>query len=352
MLVTLPFVLLLLDYWPLGRFELSTFNFQLSTFNRLIREKLPFFALALASSIITVVAQKNSGSIVPLEVLPIGARLANAVVAAAAYLEKTCWPQNLAVLYLCPASWPFWKIGLSVCILAGVCRLVAGQWRRQPWLLVGWLWFLGMLAPVIGLVQVGSQFMADRYAYLPHIGCFMMLAWGGWDLASRWRVAKAPLIALAAAALVSAALVARHQVAYWQNSETLWRRCLAVAGPNYMAENGLGTALVQQERLQEAEPHFRASLELVPDYVIALNNLGMLLAMEGKTEEALPYVEQVMRLYPGKLDECINMSLAFDAQGQTEKAIAFYRLATRLSPFRINAVFLLAIPDLGWPIAQ
>ncbi len=346
MLVTVPLVLLLLDYWPLGRLERNSAAAiaRSQRFGALLREKAPFVLLSTASSVITLLAQKSGHSVASLAHVPLAARLENAVVACAAYLGKMFWPTKLAVLYPLPASWPWWLIAMSTCILAGISAVcLAG---RQPWLRMGWLWYLVMLAPVIGIVQVGSQSMADRYTYLPLIGCFVGLVWGGWHLACRCHVPRGPLIGAAAVCLLVLAAASRRQVRYWRNSETLFRHCVAVTSRNYLAETSLGRALAEQDRLAEAEVHFRASLNICTNYVHALNNLAMVLTLQGRIEEALPYAESEIKLRPEKLEVYCALGPALDAQGQTAKAIAVYRLSCRLQPGRA-----VLFNNLAWILA-
>jgi hypothetical protein len=249
MLVTLPFVLLLLDYWPLGRLQRSTSNAQLPMIRRLIYEKLPFFALALASSLVTFVVQRKGGAVSSLTTLSVGARIANAAVSYARYLGKTFWPDNLSVLYPHPGHWLVWQVAGAGLLLAGGTAGALALRRRRPYLPVGWLWYVGTLVPVIGLVQVGIQSMADRYMYVPAIGVFIMLAWGLWDLTAGWRGQRVALATGGAVALACCGAVTRSQVGYWTNSETLFRRAVQVTKKNYLAYNNLGYYLSGQGRV-------------------------------------------------------------------------------------------------------
>lgn len=231
MLVTLPCVLLLLDFWPLGRRGLG----------RLIREKIPLFALSAASCLVTLHYQKTS--MAPLDVLPWDLRLANAAVSYATYLGKAFLPRNLAVLYPFPMEIPAWKTAGAVLLLAAVTALAVWRARKSPWLLVGWLWFLGTLVPVIGLVQVGRQAMADRYTYLPFIGLFLAVVWGLAELTERRGALRPVLGALAILVILGLVGMTRAQTRHWRDGVTLFRHALAATGDNPLARRGLAKAL-------------------------------------------------------------------------------------------------------------
>src|SRR5262249_24883166 len=242
MLVTLPFVLLLLDYWPLRRFPLPGAA-PGPRFWSLLREKTPFFVLSLASSVVTFVVQRSAGAMPSLERLTLSERLWNAVISYWRYLLKTIWPVDLCIYYPHPGSWPPVWVALAVVGLILVTLLVIRLRRNSPYLLVGWFWFLGTLVPVLGLVQVGSQSMADRYTYIPLIGFFLGVTWGLTDALSFLRKPSALLIPLGAAILVACALLSSIQISYWRNSQTLFSHALAVTRYNLTAELCLGCAL-------------------------------------------------------------------------------------------------------------
>jgi protein O-mannosyl-transferase len=285
MLVTLPFVLLLLDYWPLRRFELKTLDFRLKTLVPLLREKAPFFALALAVGIVTLLAQQAAAQ--SLEQWPLGSRLANALAAYSAYLGKMVWPRNLSVFYP-HAPIPAWQMALSAILLTCLTVLCVRQARSRPWLLVGWTWFGVMLLPVIGLVQVGWQSMADRYTYLPLIGVFIMLVWGAVDLCPCSRTGRL-LLRLGAVLVLGACLAAtRFQLKYWQDSLALFRRALEVMPDNWLAHNNLGTALADEGKVDKSAEHFRAAVQLNPACDDARNNLGRYLAERGQRMRPRP----------------------------------------------------------------
>ena len=251
MVVTLPFALLLLDVWPLDRLGLG--------WKRLIAEKLPLLALSAAASLVTLRYQRTS--LAPLDLVPWSLRLANAAVSYAAYLGKLLLPRNLAVFYPIPLSIPAWQVAGAAALLAALTALAAWKARRAPWLLVGWLWFLGTLVPVIGLVQVGRQAMADRYTYLPSIGLFMAIVWGIAALARERRVV---IVAASAVVIALLAIGTWMQTGYWRDSVALYRHALAVTRGNYVAHVGLAKALTAKRDWSGAEEQYRAALALRP----------------------------------------------------------------------------------------
>jgi tetratricopeptide (TPR) repeat protein len=258
MLVTLPFVLLLLDIWPLQRIS----RFTIHDSRRLLLEKIPFFALAAALSIVTFLVQKREGAVMAFDKLPLVPRIANAFVAYIRYLAKTVWPESLAPFYTYEINLPAWQVLGAAVLLAAITAVSLWRLRRAPYLLVGWFWFLGMLVPVIGFVQVGSQSMADRYTYLPHIGLFIALVWGISELFAK---RPARLLALrfgAAALLVGCVITTALQVRHWQNSQLLFTHAIEVTRDNYPAYNNLGTALHERDRFDEAERYFQNALEI------------------------------------------------------------------------------------------
>ena len=312
MLVTWPFVLLLLDYWPLERLRLSkpedanteataskpsTFNLQPSTFLRLVLEKLPFLVLSIASSVVTVYAQRAGGSVMDLNRMDFWARLDNALVSYVRYLAKAVWPQHLAAYYPIHVDWPYWQVLGSAALLAAITAPVLRQWRRRPYLAFGWLWFLGTLVPVIGLVQVGGQAMADRYMYIPSIGLFVMVVWGAKELAARLGISRMGTGGVAAAALAGVTVTA-VQLRYWRNSETLFRHALDVTSNNMMAEFLLGDALIKERKAAEGLVHLERVVQLFPDYAPAQSKIADVLAMHGRIREAIEHYHAVLLYRP------------------------------------------------------
>jgi tetratricopeptide (TPR) repeat protein len=322
MLVTLPFILLLLDYWPLQRLQPPAV--------RLLAEKIPWFILAAASCVVTFLAQQRSNSVMSLVVLPLGARLENVPIAYARYLGKTFWPADLAVLYPLPRQWPVWEVACSTALLALITAWVIWRVRAQPYLAVGWLWFLGMLAPVIGLVHIGSQSMADRYDYVPSVGLFIMIIWAAREWLPRLG-AQAPVV-LGGLAVAGCMALTWMQAQYWQDSETLFRHALAVTEQNGLMESNLGKVLFQEGRVDEALPHLFRAVAFAPDYPLPHYNLGNALLARGKVAGALAQFEIQVALQPGDPIAQYNFGSVLLAQGLAQDAIPHLEKAVQIRP--------------------
>lgn len=321
MVVTLPCVLLLLDYWPLRR----------PLERRLILEKLPLLALVAASSVATFIAQRRGGAVSGLTALPLASRVGNALVAYLRYIETMLWPAHLTVLY--PYSTDFgWRLVASSILLAVVTLLVATRGRRHRYLLVGWLWYLGTLVPVIGLVQVGIQSMADRYTYLPFIGLFVIVAWGIPDLARRYRFGRILLPAAAGVVMVAFAVLTHIQVQYWRDSLTLWRHADRTTPGDAHVETALGSVLAERGEVAEASSLYEDALRREPSFAEAHNKLGVLLADHGRISEAIPHYEAALRLKPALAEAHYNLANAHAAAKDTRQAIEEYQEALRLRP--------------------
>jgi Tfp pilus assembly protein PilF len=328
MLVTLPFVLLLLDFWPLQRApELP----------RLVKEKLPLFALAAISSVVTVLAQRHGGAVAALERLPLGIRLTNVPASYLAYIGKMLWPVRLAAFYPLHASTPVLQVTLGALLLIGVTILAIRAGRRHGYLLVGWLWYVGTLIPVIGLVQAGSQSMADRYTYVPLIGLFLIAAWGVPELVARWRYGRVALPFVAACVLLAHAALARSQVGYWSDSTALWQHALEVTEDNYVAHASLGKVLLDEGKAGEAIPHFTETLRIQPNYVEAKNNLGMALAWSGKLDEAAQQFAGALRIKPDFPEAQSNLGMVLMSQGKLDEAARRFAEALRIKPDFVQA---------------
>jgi len=340
MLVTLPFVLLLLDVWPLRRlsFQSKRINQTLPdnmaagkiTWPYALWEKIPLFFLALLSSVITYLAQMSWNAVGSLEAFPLDVRLANALISYVHYIAKMLWPANLAFFYPYVVWWPPWIVGGAAFLLAGVTILILKERETRPYLTVGWLWYLGTLVPVIGVVQVGSQSMADRYTYIPLIGLFIMIAWGVPGLFGNWRFRKTFLPVLSVGALTVLALSSWQQVQYWRNSVTLFEHALSVTSKNYLAHHNLGVALFLEGRTDDAVRHYNAALKIKPDYADAHYNIGMALTAQGKYEEAIHRYREALRIKPDNADAHNNIGVAMAAQGRYDEAIRCYSDALRI----------------------
>jgi len=347
MLVTLPFALLLLDYWPLERIQLGqsgishaaqshpsiiTKNLRAQAFSLLL-EKTPFFVLAAVSSLVTFLVQRSGGAVGGLEIYPFNIRIANALLSYLLYIIKMIWPQNLAVFYPHPGqSLPMWQAAGAGLLLLVISIAFIRAGRRYPYLPVGWLWYVGTLVPVIGLVQVGAQAMADRYTYVPLIGLFIMIAWGVPDLLGGWRYGK-PALALAATSLLSALIVCSSlQVSHWENSLTLFDHSLRATSKNSQIHNNLGNVLTQKGKLQEAIAHYTEALEISPNYAEAHINLGVVLAEQGRLEEAIKHYSVALQLKPNSSELHNNLGVALFRLGDIPGAISSYFAAVKLKP--------------------
>lgn len=336
MLVTLPLLWLLLDYWPLQRFPAIPWR-------ALLQEKIPFFALAAASCAVTLLTQAGAGATKSLEVAPLALRGENAFISCGRYLAKHFWPVDLAVFYPLPAAWPMGWVLLSALVLAAMTGWCWRERRRCPFLLVGWLWFLGALVPVIGLVQVGIQAMADRYTYLPSIGLLVLVVWGASEFTRGWRGQAILLSATTLAAIVLCAAATRHQLAYWRNSETLFRHALAVAPDNHVARNNLGLALLDQNQTEAAIREFSAALQLKSDYLEAHNNLGNALRREGQLDAAIREYREAIRVQPNYAPAYTSLGATLLLQGQTNAAADLFAEALRRQPENADARYNLAL---------
>ena len=327
MIVTLPFTLLLLDYWPLRRLES-----RLGSVRTRVVEKAPFFLLSLAVSIVTLLAQRGGEAIISTDRFPIDVRVGNALVAYLTYIGKTLWPHSLAPYYPHPVTLSLAPaLGAAVVLLGlsfGVLRLA----RKHPYLLFGWLWYLGTLVPVIGLVQVGTQAFADRYTYVPLVGLFIMLAWGVPELLARWRRAPAALPWLAGGALAALAVCSWYQTALWKDTVILFRHTLAVTQRNAMAHAILGTALERRGDVDEAISHLHEALRLKPDLAQTHNNLGIAFHRKGRFDEAVAQYREALELKPEQASTYVNLGAALYTQGRVDEAIVAYRAALRLQP--------------------
>jgi len=332
MLVTLPCVLLLLDIWPLGRWPVTKLG-------PLAREKLPLLALSAISSVITAAAQRGGGAVMSLQKIELGERAANALVSYAAYLRDSVWPRNLAVLYPHPAlATPENAAPLAVPALIAAAALAAiswGAWKARgsrPYLAVGWLWYLGTLVPVIGIVQVGIQARADRYTYLPAIGIDLAVAWGLRDLCARWERIRALVPAAVGAALAALASVTWLQLPVWRNSETLYRHALAFTRGNYLIHNNLAGVLDDEGKLDEAAEQYRNALRAKPNLAVGHYNLAMLLTKRGDLEGARREYEQAILYRPRYLEAHNNLAGVLSSLGDTAGAAAQYREVLRMNP--------------------
>jgi tetratricopeptide (TPR) repeat protein len=342
MLVTLAFVLLLLDWWPLGRLarEKGGQGDHARSWRKLVWEKIPLFVLAAASSAVTYIVQQRSGAVGSFELYPLGVRVANAIVAYVNYIAKMFWPAHLAVFYPHPgAALPTWQVvgsGLALVLIT----VLAIRARRRPYLAVGWLWYILTLVPVIGLVQVGNQAMADRYTYVPLVGVFIIIAWGVPELLAlrTTEVHRRRLLAAPAGIVIAALAVCTYsQVGYWHDDVALFGHALKVTSNNALVHNNLGVALAAQGAAEKAVEHYSEALRIEPDYPEAHNNLGTALAKRGRTDEAIAHFTAALRVRPSFAEAHGNLGVALAMQGRIDDAIVHFSAALKANPESADA---------------
>jgi protein O-mannosyl-transferase len=341
--ITLPLVLLLWDYWPLERVR-SAHAFRGNRSERpffwLVLEKLPLFAISALSAVLTIEAQMAGDAVGALTRYAFSIRVENAIVSYARYLGKALWPSHLALLY--PHPWTSlnpWQVVGALSVLLAVTVFVI-RMRDRRYLLVGWLWFLGTMVPMIGLVQVGVQAMADRYAYLPLVGCFLMVSWGVADSVQELRVPSRLVIAGNIVVLLALALVSRRQIDYWGDNVKLWSHALEVTSGNFIAEDSLGGLLMEQGRLEEAILHFRRAAAMHPTDPISSFNVGFYLEQHADFEGALQQYRKVLSLTKDArldTDAYVNMGFIYNSLGELEPARESFQAAAALRPRKLLA---------------
>lgn len=349
MVVTLPFVLLLLDYWPLARFrppqsQPVKSDYQKATAYRLIGEKIPLFVLVAFWCVVTYFVPKSGGQVVTTELVPLSSRIANALVSYVSYIWKMFYPSRLAVLYPHPGgSLPAWKTIVCLFILIFVSIGVIYLGRRRRYLAAGWLWYLGTLVPVIGLVQVGAQAMADRYTYLSLVGIFIMIAWGAGDLTAKWRYKRIGLGVTTGVVLATLVICTRMQLRYWRNNLALFGHALKVTENNYVMHSNYGGALFEEGRFDEALAHFNEALRINPKYADARRNAGIVLLRQGKIAEAIAAFTEVLSC-SGDWPVTHNyLGLAYAQIGKFDLAVKNYNAALQLKPDYVEAIKNLGI---------
>jgi len=356
MVVTLPCVLLLLDFWPLRRIQgldQSTPEIAVSvpqeSISRLILEKLPLLVLSAAACAVTIFAQRSGGSM--RLVLPLGVRLENAIYAYAMYVWKALWPAWLAVFYPHPgATLVVWRLGLATLFVVSVSALAWWQRTPRPYLIAGWLWFLGTLVPVIGLVQVGEQAIADRYAYIPLIGIFVMIVWGAADLADSRQLAFAPRAKVAAVVLGVLVLFTCDQLRYWRSAVDLWAHTVDVTQDNFFGEQNLGAAFLEAERYDEAIPHFKRAISLRPQDPGGHLNLAGDFALTDRPRDAILEYETAIPLVTNpkmRLSALDTLGRLYSQVGEYSKARANYEQALQINPEQADAKDGLAKVELS-----
>ena len=335
MLVTLPFVLLLLDYWPLERITShppEEFR-RLNAAIRLILEKLPLFLLSLLSVYVSAASLEGAGNVISFESVSLMLRIENALASYIKYIGKFIWPANLAVFYPYPDRIPWWQVLGALVALVGISICVVRARRKHPYLGVGWLWYLGTLLPVIGLVQAGLwPAIADRWVYVPLIGLFIMLAWGIPQLVDRWRYKRIILATGTGVFLIIITITAHKQIRYWSNSVVLFEHAIKSVGSNAVAHNNLGHAFYEQEKLNKAIMHYLIALDVDPKSTLAYNNLGNAFAKQGKPAEAIEYYSEALQIDPAFDVARLNLGNTLLEQGKNKQAIAYFYEALSINP--------------------
>jgi len=360
MAVTLPFVLLLLDYWPLRRLRLPQSTpgatsapaatsqqhqpYAGVSASRIVLEKIPLLLLAVGDGLITLRAQQESGSVRAIQAFPIALRIENALVSYPEYIGKLFWPARLAVFYPYPKTRPpAWEIASAVALLLGLSVFVFSKARRFRYAGVGWLWYLVTLIPVIGLIQVGGQSMADRYQYIPVLGILILVCWGLSDLTRGHRSARNLVIASALAGILILAVITRRQVGYWTDSESLFLHTQSVTDNNYVAYNNLGEAVAGKGRTDEAAAWFAQAVQADPDYAAAQENLGMALIQQGNLEDGITHATRATQLDPKSYDALNKLGAVLAKKGQLDDAAALLNRAIEINPKFAPALANMAI---------
>jgi Tfp pilus assembly protein PilF len=331
MLVTLPFVLLLLDYWPLGRIGFRPPRAERAM--RVILEKVPLLMLSGLSVVLSSASVKGMGNVTSFISVPLSLRIANGLVSYVKYVAKLLWPQNLAVFYPYPKMLPLGQVIGALILLMGLSVLILRAMRDQPYLIVGWLWYLGTLIPVIGLVQVGLwPAMADRWAYVPSIGIFIMIAWGAADLAAKWRYGKIGLAFTSALLGAALMIMTAVQVQYWADNVSLYEHAIDVTGDNYVAHNNLGVVLAEQKKPTAAKEQYTKAIQIKPNFATAHFNLGVVLEENRRLAEALMHYAEAIRINPAYVEAHNNLANGLVVQGKITEAIEHYAYALKLNP--------------------
>ena len=348
MMVTLPFVLLLLDYWPLERVDrTAAFGVMARSVSRLALEKAPLFLITALSCVSTFMMQAHVVNMAFGRKIPLVARCANAVVVYALYLAKTAWPSGLAVHYPHPIARPAWMVAGAALFLAVITLFCLRHARRHPYLIVGWFWYLGTLVPVIELVQAGDFSHADRYTYIPLIGVFIMVAWGVADLSAKWHVPERAVAAVSVVLLVMLGVCAGVQTGYWRDSRTLFNHAITVGQGSSLAYNNLGALAMDQKRYDEAQACLAKALELDAGSIDALYNLGLIAMDQGRYEEAKAFLTRALDLNAGNVKALNNLGVCLIYQGRFEEAQHYLQKALEIDPHHISAM-----ENLGGVLAQ
>jgi len=335
--VTLPFVLLLLDYWPLGRIQLAmaSGNSLRRSFGRLrhlVVEKIPFFVIMLASCIVTFYAQRSGGAVASWDSYPPVVRISNALIAYVGYIGKMLRPVDLAVFYPYPASIPTWRVLAAAAVLISIFVVVLKAMKGRPYLAVGWFWYFGTLIPVIGLVQIGGQAIADRYTYIPLIGLYIMAAWGVPDILCNWRHNKIGLIFGSTILFLALMGLTGLQIRYWAGNFTLYDHALKVTSQNHVAHNNLGVTLMEKNKFPEALQHFAEAIRIKPDGADGYYNIGVIFEKQNNMAQAIEYYAKALKKNSNHIYSHNNFGNALVLKARYHEAIQHYSVALKLAP--------------------
>ena len=324
MVITLPVIMILLDYWPLERFQSNKDNLILWQ----LKEKIPFFILSAVVAVITLYAPNNPS----VRYYYLSSRISNAFVSFMIYLEKTFWPHDMAVFYPFPAHIPVWQVLSASLLIIVITTVVIAMVKHWPYLFVGWLWYTITILPVIGIIQIGNYSMADRYHYLPSIGIAVMLAWGIPSLIKSEKTRKKILFPAGIAVLFALVVLSWHQCGYWKNSATLFSHSLQVTKNNYLAHNSLGLALFAEGKTGEAIDQYNKAIRIRPDFIRPYHNRGAAYASLGQYQRAIADYNEAIRIRPDFAEVYNNRGIAYSLLGQQQQAIIDYNEAIRLKP--------------------
>lgn len=345
MLVTLPCVLLLMDFWPLRRVRIrwskgstgeETEPLQMDeervSLIRAILEKIPLLAISIAVGIVTIIAEHRFGALQSLESVPFLYRIANSLVGYVWYIGKTLWPVHLAAYYTLPSQWPLWQVIGSLLILTVISAVVALLAKKYPYLLIGWLWYVGTLVPVIGIIKVGSFSVADRFTYLPHIGLFIMAVWGCADLFGGVRVKEKVLSLTGGLVIVMLMVASSIQVQYWRDTPSLFQHALNVTANNTVMHYFMGNYLFRKGYVDQAIQHYREALRIKPDFDDGHDKLGVALSLKGHHEEAVLHYRLAIQINPRKAYFHYHLGSSLEHLGRMEEAVSAYRTALEINP--------------------
>lgn len=350
MLMTMPFVMMLLDFWPLQRISGSSPEeetdqagqgqrpYSRKSINNLLMEKIPLLALVLIMVFITFLAQQKTGSIPSLAELPLQSRAANALNAFYCYMQKTFWPESMAVFYPYVGQWSWLQLVFIASVLTAISIIALAAYRRFPYLTVGWLWYTGTLVPVIGLIQIGSQSMADRYTYIPLIGLFMMVSWGAGNLAEKRESLKKPAAMIAGATIMIFMLLSFRQVQYWRDSSSLFEHAIRVTKGNYLAHGNLGVALMNEGKFEDALVHFHAYKKIRPGEAGNYYNMGVALLRTGRYDEAISHFQKAVKIKPDYADAHAGIGETYLAMARIKEAEIKFRDALKFDPAKMGAL--------------